>query len=149
MGMEIIDFKATKCKHCYKCVRYCGVKAIQVKDERAVIMPDKCILCGHCLKICPQSAKTLKSDLNMVRGFLCEGMRVVVSIAPSYMGLLKYKTIGQVRGALLRLGFEDVRETSEGAAFVTAEYAKLLAEHKMENIKPKYCPSANELVEIN
>ena len=56
MGMEIIDFKATKCKHCYKCVRYCGVKAIQVKDERAVIMPDKCILCGHCLKICPQSA---------------------------------------------------------------------------------------------
>ena len=48
MGMEIIDFKATKCKHCYKCVRYCGVKAIQVKDERAVIMPDKCILCGHC-----------------------------------------------------------------------------------------------------
>ena len=50
------------------------------------------------------------------------------------MGLLKYKTIGQVRGALLRLGFEDVRETSEGAAFVTAEYAKLLAEHKMENI---------------
>ena len=34
MGMEIIDFKATKCKHCYKCVRYCDVKAIQVKDER-------------------------------------------------------------------------------------------------------------------
>ena len=45
MGMEIIDFKATKCKHCYKCVRYCDVKAIQVKDERAVIMPDRCILC--------------------------------------------------------------------------------------------------------
>ena len=80
MGMEIIDFKATKCKHCYKCVRYCDVKAIQVKDERAVIMPDKCILCGHCLKICPQSAKTLKSDLNMVRGFLREGMRVVVEL---------------------------------------------------------------------
>ena len=148
MGMEIIDFKATKCKHCYKCVRYCGVKAIQVKDERAVIMPDKCILCGHCLKICPQSAKSLKRDLNMVRGFLREGMRVVVSIAPSYMGLLKYKTIGQVRGALLRLGFEDVRETSEGAAFVTAEYTKLLAEHKMENIITTCCPSANDLVEI-
>ena len=25
MGMEIIDFKATKCKHCYKCVRYCEI----------------------------------------------------------------------------------------------------------------------------
>ena len=148
MGMEIIDFKATKCKHCYKCVRYCDVKAIQVKDERAVIMPDRCILCGHCLKICPQSAKTLRSDLDMVKGFLREGMRVVVSIAPAYMGLLKYKTIGQVRGALMRLGFEDVRETSEGAAFVTAEYAKILKEHKMDNIITTCCPSVNDLVEI-
>ena len=148
MGIEIIDFKATKCKHCYKCVRYCEVKAIQVKDERAVIMPDKCILCGHCLKICPQSAKTLKSDLDLVKGFIARGDRVVVSIAPAYMGLLKYKTIGQVRSALIRLGFEDVRETSEGAAFVTAEYARLREEHAMENIITTCCPSVNDLVEI-
>ena len=148
MGMEIIDFKATKCKHCYKCVRYCEVKAIQVKDGRAVIMPDKCILCGHCLKICPQSAKTLRSDLELVKGWIAAGERVVVSIAPSYMGLLKYKTIGQVRGALIRLGFEDVRETSEGAAYVTAEYARLLKEHQMENIITTCCPSVNDLIEI-
>ncbi|MEG0370098.1 MAG: hypothetical protein RR593_08865, partial [Hungatella sp.] len=36
--MGIIDFKATKCKHCYKCVRNCEVKAIMVKDGRAEIM---------------------------------------------------------------------------------------------------------------
>lgn len=148
MGMEIIDFKATKCKHCYKCVRYCEVKAIQVRDGRAVIMPDKCILCGHCLKICPQSAKTLRSDMELVRGWLRSGERVVVSIAPSYMGLLKYKTIGQVRAALIRLGFEDVRETAEGAAFVTAEYARLLQEQQMENIITTCCPSVNDLIEI-
>ena len=148
MGVEIIDFKATKCKHCYKCVRYCEVKAIQVKDERAVIMPDKCILCGHCLKICPQSAKTLRSDLDIVKKMIADGQRVVVSIAPAYMGLLKYKTIGQVRAALIHLGFEDVRETSEGAAIVTAEYTRLLKEHTMENIITTCCPSANDLVEI-
>lgn len=148
MSMGIIDFKATKCKHCYKCVRYCEVKAIQVKDERAVIMPDKCILCGHCLRICPQSAKTLNSDLEKVKRYIAAGERVVVSIAPSYMGLLKYKTIGQVRAALMRLGFEDVRETSEGAAFVTAEYTKLLNEHQMENIITTCCPSVNDLIEI-
>ena len=94
MSIEIIDFKATKCKHCYKCVRYCEVKAIQVKDERAMIMPDKCILCGHCLQICPQSAKTLKSDLDLVKGLL-PGETGCGSIAPAYMGLLKYKTTGR------------------------------------------------------
>lgn len=145
--MAIIDFKATKCRHCYKCVRNCEVKAIMVKDGRAEIMPENCILCGRCLQVCPQSAKTLVSDLNLVKEMLMRGEKVVVSIAPAYMGLLKYKTIGQVRGALLELGFADVRETSEGAALVTAEYARLLEEGKMENIISTCCPSVNDLIE--
>lgn len=145
--MAIIDFKATKCRHCYKCVRNCEVKAIMVKDGRAEIMPDNCILCGRCLQICPQSAKTLVSDLGLVKKMIEAGEKVVVSIAPSYMGLLKYHTIGQVRCALMRLGFADVRETAEGAALVTAEYAKLLGEGTMENIISTCCPSVNALIE--
>ncbi|RHV64852.1 4Fe-4S dicluster domain-containing protein [Clostridium sp. OM02-18AC] len=145
--MAIIDFKATKCRHCYKCVRNCEVKAIMVKDGRAEIMPDNCILCGRCLQICPQSAKTLVSDLGMVKAMIEAGEKVVVSIAPSYMGLLKYHTIGQVRCALMRLGFADVRETAEGAALVTAEYTRLLVEGTMENIISTCCPSVNALIE--
>ena len=145
--MAIIDFKATKCRHCYKCVRNCEVKAIMVKDGRAEIMPDNCVLCGRCLQICPQSAKTLVSDLGRVKDMIEAGEKVVVSIAPSYMGLLKYHTIGQVRCALMRLGFTDVRETAEGAALVTAEYARLLSEGTMENIISTCCPSVNALIE--
>ncbi len=146
--MAIIDFKATKCKHCYKCVRNCEVKAIMIKDGRAEIMPEKCILCGKCLQICPQSAKQLVSDLGQVKNWIMSGQRVVVSIAPSYMGLIKYNTIGQVKSALKKLGFADVRETSEGAALVTEEYTKLLQEGKMENIITTCCPSVNDLIEI-
>lgn len=145
---KIIDFKATKCKHCYKCVRYCDVKAIMIKDERAEIMPDHCVLCGHCLQVCPQSAKTLVSDLDIVKYMVKRGETVIVSIAPSYMGLLKHRSIGQVNTALRKLGFADVRETSEGAAVVTAEYDRLLAEGQMENIITTCCPSVNDLIEI-
>lgn len=145
--MAFIDFKATKCRHCYKCVRNCEVKAIMVKDGRAEIMPENCILCGRCLQICPQSAKTLVSDLGKVKAMIARGEKVYVSIAPAYMGLLKYNTIGQVRAALLQLGFADVRETSEGAALVTAEYAKLLEEGRMDNIITTCCPSVNDLIE--
>ena len=146
--MAIIDFKATKCKHCYKCVRNCEVKAIMIKDERAEIMPDKCILCGKCMQVCPQSAKTLVSDLDIVKGYIANNIPTVVSIAPSYMGLLKYKSIGQINAALRKLGFTDVRETSEGAAMVTAEYARLLEEGKMETIITTCSPSVNDLIEI-
>lgn len=146
--MGIIDFKATKCKHCYKCVRNCEVKAIMIKDGRAEIMSDKCILCGKCLQICPQSAKTLVSDLELVKQYIKSGIPTVVSIAPSYMGLLKYSTIGQVQSAIRKLGFADVRETSEGAVLVTEEYARLLREGRMENIITTCCPSVNDLIEI-
>ncbi|MGL5436867.1 MAG: [Fe-Fe] hydrogenase large subunit C-terminal domain-containing protein [Lachnospiraceae bacterium] len=145
--MNIIDFKATKCRHCYKCVRYCEVKAVMVKDGRAEIMQENCILCGRCLKICPQSAKTLISDLQMVREWIAQGEQVVMSIAPSYLGLMKFHQPGQVRAAMLELGFADVRETAEGAALVTQEYATLLQAGRMENIITTCCPSVNDLIE--
>lgn len=145
--MRIIDFKAKKCMHCYKCVRYCNVKAIMIKDGGAEIIEDKCILCGHCLHVCPQSAKTMASDLDIVKYFIKRGVKTVVSLAPSYMGFLPGGTIGQIREALRKLGFFDVRETAEGASIVTREYEKLLKEKKMENIITTCCPSVNDLIE--
>ena len=120
-----------------------------IKDQKAEIIPERCVLCGHCLIVCPQSAKTLVSDLDKVQYMIARGETVVASIAPSYMGLMKYKTIGQVNAALRRLGFADVRETSEGAAFVTEEYNRLLEEGQMENIITTCCPSINDLIEIH
>lgn len=146
--MNVIGFKEAKCKNCYKCVRICDVKAIMVKNEQAQIMNDKCILCGHCLEACPQNAKTFISDLDRVKGYLAAGIPTIVSIAPAYLGVMKYKTPGQVISALLALGFKEVRETAEGAAYVTKEYEKLLDEGSMENIITTCCPSVNDLIEI-
>lgn len=146
--MRIIDFKETRCMHCYKCVRYCDVKAIMIKDGRAEVIEEKCVLCGHCLHVCPQSAKTMASDLDTVKYYLRQGERVVVSLAPAYMGFFTKTTLGQLHEAFRKLGFADVRETAEGAAAVTQEYAQLLQEGKMENIITTCCPSVNDLIEI-
>ena len=47
----------------------------------------------------------------------------------------------------MKLGFSQVRETAEGAAYVTEAYARLLEEGQMKNIISTCCPSVNELVE--
>lgn len=146
--MNVIGFKEAKCRNCYKCVRVCDVKAITVKNEQAQIMNDKCILCGHCLEACPQNAKSFISDLDKVKGYLKDGIPTILSIAPAYLGILKYKTPGQVITALLDLGFTMVRETAEGAAYVTEEYQKLLTAGQMENIITTCCPSVNDFIEI-
>ncbi len=146
--MNVIGFKEAKCKNCYKCVRNCEVKAITVKDSQAYIMDDKCILCGHCLEICPQNAKSFISDLDRVKAYIAQGLPTIVSLAPSYLGVLKYKSTGQVITALRKLGFTAVRETAEGAAYVTHEYNQLLDAGTMENIVTTCCPSVNDLIEI-
>ena len=145
--MKVIDFKDAKCRHCYKCVRHCLVKAIAIENEQAHILQDHCINCGHCLEVCPQNAKTFASDLERVKGYLRQGDRTVISIAPSYLGVLEFEKPGQVVDALLKLGFAEVRETAEGAALVTNEYQKLIREKKMPNIITTCCPSVNDLVE--
>lgn len=145
--MKVIDFKDARCRHCYKCVRNCEVKAILVRNEQAHIMEDNCIHCGHCLEVCPQNAKTFASDMERVKGYLGQGKRVIISIAPSYLGVLEYEKPGQVVSALKKLGFYEVRETAEGAALVTREYRKLLTEGRMKNIITTCCPSVNDLVE--
>lgn len=146
--MNVIGFKEAKCKNCFKCVRICDVKAITIKNEQAHIMNDKCILCGHCLEACPQNAKTFISDLDLVKSYLNSNTKTVVSIAPSYLGVLDFDSPGQVFTALRNLGFTAVRETAEGAAYVTQEYENLLMLGKMDNIITTCCPSVNDLIEI-
>lgn len=146
--MNVIGFKEAKCKNCYKCVRTCEVKAIQVKNEQAQIINDMCILCGHCLEACPQNAKTFISDLEKVKDYIASGYKTVISIAPSYAGIMKFNNSGQIVTALKKLGFYQVRETAEGAVYVTNEYERLIREGKMRNIITTSCPSANDLIEI-
>ena len=145
--MRVIDFKDAKCRHCYKCVRYCMVKAISVRNEQAHILKDHCINCGRCMEICPQNAKTFASDMERVKAFLKQGFKTIISIAPSYLGVLEFERPGQVVDALQKLGFAEVRETAEGAAMVTDEYKKIIRKNEMPNIITTCCPSVNDLVE--
>ena len=61
--MQVLQFKKANCKNCYKCVRHCPVKAIEIKDHQARILDEECILCGACTVVCPQNAK---EDINEV-----------------------------------------------------------------------------------
>ena len=145
--MKVIDFNNANCKHCYKCVRNCSVKAISVINEQAHIIREACILCGHCLEVCPQNAKTFASDIDRVKAYLRKGERIIISIAPSYLGVMEYATPGQIVDALQKLGFYEIRETAEGAALVTKEYQRILGEGKMKNMITTCCPSVNDLIE--
>ncbi|WP_102409704.1 [Fe-Fe] hydrogenase large subunit C-terminal domain-containing protein [Beduinella massiliensis] len=144
--MSIISLKKANCKHCYKCVKNCPVKSIQVVGGQAKIIEKTCVLCGTCLLVCPQHAKTLESDLSLVQQWVREGRQVVASLAPAFTGSFE-GTGKQMVSALLALGFDRVSETALGAAYVTTEFVRLVREEKMEHIITSCCPVVNDFIE--
>ena len=145
--MSAIESKKANCKNCYKCLRNCPVKAIRFTSGQAEIMPDLCISCGTCVRICPQGAQQAESQLKTVQRMLDRGERVVASLAPSFYGAFKVDDPMKVVGALKKLGFAKVCETAVGAALVSDEMVRIAKQDEMDNIITTCCPAVNDLIE--
>ena len=145
---EYLEFKPVQCKDCYRCLRECPVKAINIKDHHAQIIEEHCILCGHCTKICPQKAKIEHSGIEVARQLLQSGVRVAASVAPSFISSLGQEDFSILRIALAKLGFSVAEETAVGAQAVTEEYKRVLASGEMRNFITSACPAACRLIQM-
>ena len=145
--MAYISVKKANCKNCYKCLKYCDVKSIRYIDDRVEVIEDQCILCGHCINICPQQAKTVVNDPTDVLEMLSDpAVRVVASLAPSYIGVYGQDAREKVTAALYRMGFAAVEETAIGAHEVSAAYKNLMDDGEMPVILTTCCPTVNSLI---
>lgn len=145
--MKFINFSRANCRNCYRCLRSCPVKAIQIKDEQANIIEDRCIACGHCLSTCPQDARNIRSDIAEIKAAIKSGVRVIASVAPSFAGAFDMTEAGQMAAALQQLGFSEVEETAAGADIITGLYKEYIRKSSGENLITTCCPSANYLIE--
>lgn len=143
--MKIVDFSPANCKNCYKCVRNCSVKAIKIINDQAQIDENRCIACGDCFVVCPQNARNIISDLEWVKQSLKGPKKVVLSVAPSYLGLYAYPK--KLITALNLLGFNHIEETAMGAEIVTQMYSNYIESSTKANLITSCCPSVNLLIE--
>lgn len=142
--MSIIELKEKNCKNCHHCVRSCPTKSICFSKGIPEIIEDECILCGNCYVVCPHDAKRVRSDAHKVNDWLKEQIPVHITLAPSFVALLKSKEM--LENHLLSMGFSSVTETAKGAAQVSNEYQRLCQLGSMENIITTCCPVIVSLI---
>lgn len=129
------------------CASACGIKAIS-SDEygRAKIDNSKCVACGQCMSACPFGAIADKSQIFQLIQSIKQGNKVIATVAPAIVGQFGPKTtLGQIKTALLQLGFADVYEVAEGADLgCIAEahhYVEEVATGKLPFLLTSCCPA--------
>ncbi|MBS5824569.1 MAG: PAS domain S-box protein [Clostridium argentinense] len=143
--MQVMDFSPANCKNCYKCVRTCSVKAIEVKNHQARIIEERCIACGHCFVVCPQNARNVLSDLEHIKSAIKNGNNVIAQVAPAFRGF--FENSPKIVTALKKIGFQIVEEVSIGAELVSQSYEKIIRESDKSEFLTSCCPSVIMLIE--
>lgn len=135
-----------ECQDCYKCVRHCPVKAIQVRDGHAAVIPEMCVACGNCVEVCPVKAKQVRNGTGRARRLLAETLPVYVSLAPSWVSEFRGVSAAQLVRALMELGVAGVSETALGAQLVSAEIARELDGGSPGLLLSSACPTSVDFI---
>lgn len=145
-AQQPIYTEKARCQDCYKCVRECPVKAIQVVDDSAAVIPERCVYCGTCVNVCPVGAKKVRDDLGRAKRLLKRKARVIVSLAPSFVSEFPGVEPARLIHALRELGFQAVSETALGAEEVSAACAVELERGGPGAYLSTACPTVVELI---
>ncbi|MFP4363330.1 MAG: [Fe-Fe] hydrogenase large subunit C-terminal domain-containing protein [Spirochaetia bacterium] len=136
-----------ECRDCYKCVRSCPVKAIQIKNNTATVLPELCVGCGKCVSVCPAGAKQVADHKQGATGKLASGKPVYLSIAPSFA--MEFPDTKDLVQEAEKAGFAGIFETAEGAAMVSRFAAAYLGAHRQTPpaVISTACPVVVSLIE--
>lgn len=125
----VISTNQARCRDCYRCVRTCRQKAVRIENGQAQVVPERCIACGDCVTACPQHAKVVRDDTDLVRQALADGRTVVASVAPSAPAFFDMTSLDQMERALQSLGFAAASETAYGAQIVGQAHKDWVRDH--------------------
>ncbi len=142
----IINTKPDRCKRCYGCIRECPAKAIRVVNGQAKVMDERCIACGHCVKVCTQNAKEIYSFTPFILNTLLPGYPTYAIVAPSFAASWP-SDFNKIPTALRKIGFAGVIETAFGADLISSVYANEIDFQSGRTVISSSCPAVCNYIE--
>ncbi|MBQ2859808.1 MAG: 4Fe-4S binding protein, partial [Peptococcaceae bacterium] len=133
------------CRDCYRCLRVCDVKAISFRGGQAKIMTDQCVLCGRCVRECPQYTKTIIDQTPKLEEYLKQ-YKVVLSLPPSFVNHFHQWSQKELWARLKQIGFFAIEEMAVNAEPFLDAYADLVKDTD-DYIISSHCPIIVNLIE--
>lgn len=131
---------------CTFCIRNCPTEAIRVRNRKAVILPERCIDCGRCIKVCPH--KAMHAD--RISPDSPEGFKYIVALPePALFGQFhRLDNINIVLGALLKIGFDDVFEVAAAAELLSDQARRFYDPKRPLPRITSACPTVLRIIQM-
>ena len=105
-----VTLDKSKCRGCTTCLKRCATEAIRIRDNRAVIINERCIDCGECIKACGYHAKVAKADsFDAINAFK---YKIALPAPTLYTQFKNIRDTKAVIAVLISLGFDHVFEVA-------------------------------------
>jgi hypothetical protein len=130
-------------------MQVCPTQAIRIIDGHADIMPERCVDCGECYRVCPMRAICVKDDgLSFVSG---DAYRI--ALVPSvFIGQFPSKhTASEIMDAVKQIGFDEVFEVEQAVDFIKKIYDTIAdeADFSIRPIIGSFCPAIVRLIQVH
>ncbi len=126
VGRRLIQHQEDDCRRCRGCVRVCPAGAIGVSEAGTLVIHERCVSCGACVKECGFRGHVVRDDTAAVRALLHGGGPVVAVLATEAVAALHPKTTRDLECALEAMGFHAVETTLLGEEMVASEFERLV-----------------------
>lgn len=110
------------------------------------MLTERCISCGHCVKVCSQKAKLIHSEIEVILDEIITTGEAIAIVAPSFAASFP-DTYRKIPSALKTIGFSMVCETSFGADLISPLYYEALESNHSGTIISSSCPAVCNYIE--
>lgn len=141
-----VKINKKKCIGCVRCMKGCPVKAIRVRNGKAIINKERCIDCGECLRVCQYDAvvpiTTSSADLNKFR------YRVAVPSPVLYSQFGQHVMPNEILSVLKELGFDFVYDEALMCEMTSGAIEEYLDDNKgPKPVISSTCPVVVRLIQ--
>jgi len=112
-----------------------------------MVIQERCIGCGRCVRVCAQKAKKIESGVDQTTRFLQTEAEVYAILAPSFPAAYPNVRPEQIIGAVAAAGFHKVLSVAVGADLVAQAYRELFQRQTYTTLISTPCPAVVSYIE--